>query len=443
MSKIRRIIFRPETLIYIYFFAFTLFLAITIKFGVAPDETHHYNFIKYYAGKSIDPLLPQQNSDFSLGSVNTEVSYLYHYLMSFIYRLADAIGVGTVIAIKFVNIIFGLGTLIGLNYIAKALKLNKKVRLATIFLIANIPMFMFISASISYDNLVILMSVAAVCLTLNIRTQFTLAKITALTSIVFLGPVVKKAFLPISIVFAGYIIYVAYRHRQAIKKQTLSLHKNNPIKLFLYIGVLLAAMSILSFKYVSNVVNYGSIKPKCNEVLTHEECLNNPIYNRTHSYNERNIQVKPISEDKYLVSWINLMVDRTYGLFGHRDFNNNPAIISLALIATYIFIILFFRKISWKNFKSTVIPILLIFYMLVLLYTNYKSYTKRGDIALAVQGRYAFPVLMPFILFVVSMYNSTLRNKVYQYSAIGIIIMFSIATGPIYILYGINPSWLK
>lgn len=434
---------RPELLVYLYFFIFTLFFAVSIKFGIAPDETHHYNSIQYYANNSLDPALDRQDSDFALGSIVTDVSYLYYYLMSFIYRLAETVNVDTVLALKFVNILLGIGSLVCLNYIAKTLKITKKVRLAAIFLIASIPMFMFISASINYDNLVIFMSVLAVAITLSLREKFTLAKIMGLLAIVFLGPIVKKAFLAVSVVIGAYILYSLFKNRSEATNQIKNLYIKNKAKLCVFGLILLIPVLMFSVKYGSNIINYKSTEPKCDKVLTHQQCLENPIYERTDNYNKQTVTKQPTSEDKYLVAWINLMVSRTYGIFGHKNFEHVSAVAALTVIAAYMLIIFFFRKISFKSFKSTIIPVLFFFYMAALIYTNYKSYVKRGDISLAVQGRYALPVLLPFILFVISLYNSTLRKKTYQYSLIALIIIFSIVSGPLYILKGIDPTWFN
>ncbi len=444
MDKIRKITKRPEIFVYAYFFLFTLFLAGAIKLGVAPDETHHYNFVKYYAGHSIDPFLPQQNSDFQLGAINSEVSYLYHYLMSFVYRLADAVGLDTVVSVRVANILLGLGTLVSLNYIGQALKLTRKVRLALLFLIANIPMFMFISASISYDNLVILLTVLGVAATLSLKARFSWPKLLGVSAIAFLGPIVKMAFLPISVVFGVFVIYCLYKNREAAKKQTVILYKNNLPRFVLYTVILLIPPLMFSAKYISNMASYGALEPKCNRILTHEQCLNNPIYSRTQTYEaSQAVRREPVSLDQYAVSWVKLMAGRTYGLFGHKKFEEIPAIAALILITTYSFIILFFRKISLRSFRSTIIPILFIIYIGTLVYTNHKSYASRGDIALAVQGRYAFPVLFPLILFVAHLYNRTLNKKTYQYGLIGFVIILAIVAGPLYIFQGINPSWLN
>lgn len=443
MSKIKKIFFKPETLIYVYFFVFTVFLAIVIQLGTAPDENYHYSFIKYYGEKSVDPFIGGQTSDFHLGPVSTEVSYLYHYIMSFVYRLFDALGTDGVLGLRIVNIFLGIGSLVGLNYIARMLRINQKIRLAVLLLIASIPMFMFLSASISYDNLIILLSVMGVALSLSIKTKFALGKVLGLVSIIFIGPIVKMAFLPISLVLGAYLLLVLYKNRKLVTHQIQRLYKNNKRLVVVYAIILFSVFLMFSAKYVSNLANYHTFQPKCAKVLTRENCLNYPIYKRSQTYNQEQAKPKTVSGDIYIVSWAKLMASRTYGLFGHKKFKEVRAISILALMAAYVFIILFFRKITQKSFKSTIIPALFIVYAAALLYTNHKSYLKRGDIALAVQGRYLFPVLLPFILFTTSLYNTTLNKKAYKYGLIGFAIVFSILTGPLYIIKGIDPTWLN
>jgi hypothetical protein len=434
---------KPEILVYIYFFVVTVFFALRIKLGVAPDEHHHYDLIRYYANNSLDPFLDKQNSDFALGSINSSVSYLYHYLMSYAFRLSDLINIDTVFGVRFVNILLGIGTLISLNYIGAALKLAKRTRIAILILIANIPMFMFLSASINYDNLVIFMTVLAVAITLGLQKKFTVQKMTALIAIILLGPVVKKAFLAISAALFVYAAYLIYMNRSQIRKQTESLYKKEKIKLALLGIVLLVSLSAPLIKYGTNMVHYGTLEPKCTAVLSDEQCLNYPIYARTKNYNSHPVTINPMSKDKYVVSWLDLMVERTYGLFGHKTFQSSAAVLTLVVMMAYVLIILFFRKVSIKSLKSTIIPALFFFYMAALIYTNHKSYVRRGNIGLAVQGRYAFPVLLPFIIYVVSLYNRTLSKKLFQNVLLALVIIFALITGPLYILKGIDPSWLN
>ena len=74
-------------IILIIFVVQAVYVALSFKFGVPPDERTHLGFIKFYAGNSLDPFINAQNSNFYVGEVTRDPSYMYHYLMRLVYLI--------------------------------------------------------------------------------------------------------------------------------------------------------------------------------------------------------------------------------------------------------------------------------------------------------------------------------------------------------------------
>src|SRR5687768_3417552 len=75
-------------IIYAWFVVQVVFIALSTARGIAPDEGTHLRTIALYAQDGIDPFIQHQPPEaYQLGAVSRSPSYLYHYLMSFPYRL--------------------------------------------------------------------------------------------------------------------------------------------------------------------------------------------------------------------------------------------------------------------------------------------------------------------------------------------------------------------
>lgn len=105
-----------------HFFGITLlifvvetgWLACTSRFPMAFDEAYHFGLIRFFSHHP-DPLVTSQAADtYKYGALIQNSSLLYHYLMSFPYRLIAAVTQNPemqVIALRFINIALLVGTL--------------------------------------------------------------------------------------------------------------------------------------------------------------------------------------------------------------------------------------------------------------------------------------------------------------------------------------------
>lgn len=436
---------KPEILVYIFFFLAASYLALRVRLGVAPDENYHYGFIQYYAKHSVGPFMSHQNSNFDLGELTREPSYLYHYLLSFIYRAGSALNLNTVDVLRFANIFMGLGTLIGLNKLGKTFKLDNLTRFTLLFLIANVPMFLFLSASINYDNLIILLSTVGMLQMIRTFKKPNLTTGFYLLLIMMSGPIIKFSFAPISVVLFVFTGYIAIKNWRKLWGEFLQLYKKHIKILVAALVCLVIFFGLFSERYILNEFDYHQYDPPCNKVLSESQCQQGAIYVRQEGYDQKGSQNIHIRKDIYMVNWLNIMNNRIYGILGHQKFVNSSKVTYAGLALFYILLLLFIRKFTFtKGAADLVIPVTFFIYTLSLIYANMKSYKFTGDILFAVQGRYWFPMLFPFVFYVVSLWNRELiKHKTTKYVLATILIIFAVISGLPNILHGSNPAWFN
>jgi hypothetical protein len=388
-----------------------LLLLSRVRFGVGPDEETHFRIIQYYAQNSLDPFLDKQKTDFYLGSLQREVSYLYHYILSIPYRAIANFGESTsVYIIRLFNLVLGTSSLVVLNLLAISLGLRKIIRVSLIFLFANVPVFIFLSSSVNYDNLVILLSFVLIYVSVLNRKVPSINKSLAIIVLSAMGPLVKFAFLPISLIAILYLLSTYIRNSKIFKRELKSSWHN---KATIVLSVLVILLSILfAERYLFNVIKFRQIIPSCEKILLVEQCKENFVYNRTSIYKAANLPPPIISKEAYLISWNMIMVERTYGILAHISLKKAPEIISFGVLGIYLLILAFIRKYNPKKDTYWVIPATTLFYLVGLIITNYGIYKYSSNIGLAVSGRYWLPVLLPFIVYTASLYNHLSRKTV-------------------------------
>lgn len=437
---------RPEIFILAYFALIALFVAFVINKGVPPDEIYHYDSINYYAKYSADPVVGKQVSYFQLGDVSRETSYLYHYLLSVVPRTTNLFNMDSFYILRTVNILIGVFTLIVLNKLAIVLGLARKFRLTALFAIASMPMFFFLSASINYDNAVILLAALSALFGVNLSKKFQIEYVLGLVLLLIIGPLVKFAFLPISLTIGLFLVIMIYKNNNLVKREFNRIKANKPILLAVTVLMFLTVSYLAGERYGVNIINYGKIRPNCNQILTHEQCLQNNIYKRTKEFNDQKLSAPAqLPIEVYVVQWTRIMISRIYGVLGHKSFDSNRVVVTTMFFAFFGGTIYFIRM-FWRNQRSRKNLFLLsmfIVYTSALILENYSSYRRRGIITLAVQGRYWLPVLFPFILYVISLGKSEEVNSNISNYLLAVICIVAFIFGLPYFISGISYEWLS
>lgn len=431
MEKTKQwIIARHRSIIIGYFFTCSATIALFLRFGVAPDEGIHFGTIKYYAQNSLDPVIGAQHSDYYLGALARDPSYLYHYLLSFPYRLFELLHINTLIGLRIINVLMGCATIYGLFWIADQLRLKKSISGPVVLALASIPMFMFLSAAVNYDNLMLVLAVYCIGLSISLKQRFSLNGLIILVLLLVLGPLVKFAFLPYSAILGLFVISIAFARRSNIYQQ---LKQKTPLTMLLILACVIS-LGLFGERYIRNGIEYRSMTPECTQVLTENQCQQNFIYKRTMIYRNANLEKPDIKFDLYIVNWIRIMTDRTYGLLGLRTFKSKTLVFIFGLLLIYSLILAAIFSLRDAVKKYWFIPVASLAYLLALVGTNIKYYRESQNIGLAVQGRYWLPVLMTYTVYLTWLYRKQLGTKPRAFAAL--CIAWSVLAGPVYIVVG-------
>ncbi len=436
---------RPELLIYIYFVIAASFLAVIIKFGVGPDEIYHHDFIKYYGANSADPFITSQTYAYYLGELTREPAYLYHYLLSFPYRIADFLGINTVVFLRFINIFFGLLSLIVLNRLALTLKLGNYIRFASLLFIANIPMFLFLSSSINYDNLIIFLSVLSLLLLIQLSKSFNALRFLLASLIMVAGPLIKHSFLPISTAIFIFLVIILFKNRRDIYGKSLAIVKKRKITSILLAVLVIISTGLFLERYVQNYLQYSTYAPKCHKIIEIEKCRQSALLADGEKVRKFAPKIESVNPVTYLPKWLTIMNSRIFGVFSHEKFQENKTIMQATFVVLVVTFLLFIRWFKFrKDLFAYVIPVAFVIYTAALIYTNMKSYKISSDINRAVQGRYWLPVLLPFFIYVASLRKFNIYpNKLFFKTVFVITVIGIFAMGMPNILHGIDQSWIR
>ncbi len=408
------------TFIIIFFLFEATWIAISAAYPQAFDENFHFGLIQIYSHHWLPFLNSQPSGGNSYGAVARDPSYLYHYLMSFPYRIISQFThetIGQVIALRFINVGLFAASLLLFHKILIRAGVSRSLTNVSILLFALIPIVPQLAAQINYDNLLIPLVAWTILLTFDLIDQLRKHKpsaktIITLISVCLFASLVKYAFLPIFlavIVFLFIVYYRNYRHNFGkFVNEFISSWKSNKlaIKILLSI-VLIIATGLFIQRDVVNIVKYHSIAPNCSTVLSVNDCkAYSPWYYnyQQHQYLESQEHIGKAhlgSPLFYSGEWIYWMWYRLFFAVNGpvSSFANYPPL-PLPSAAAIVFVV-FGLVLLIKNFKTVFknnIYLILLFsvslvYIAVLFLQGYATYHYTFVLE-NMNGRYLLPVTL-------------------------------------------------
>jgi len=424
-------------LIFAYFLIRLLFFAVSINPYVPPDEIDHLGVSQHYAHSL---LLPGDSAtSYQYGPI-THKPWLYYYIMGK-FLILNVFPMRDILFLRLINIILGLFTILFSLKSIKLLTNNKLAHILFLVFITNTPMFSFLCASINYDNLANLLAVLAIYTLFQFGEDRKLTQLLSFGIIILLGTLTKLAFLPLAVVLALILI------PQLFSRIDLKFRGKQII-----LSTVFALLAILSIQlYGHTFIAFKNINPGCEDILSTEQCMEWRIFARqriigdyragtttkaeaisqamkiNHPAEKRDTlylieitkpnqlqktQPKPkLNRLQYSVKWTQLMSQIFFGIMGHiamhkQPTQNLPYIIiifgSLGLIIKSII------KRQFSNYQLILLGVFLFYSLVLMQYQNYSNYIHSGVLALAVQGRYLFPVIVPlYLLMTTSMLSIT------------------------------------
>jgi|GEM_PF-1056307 len=376
------------------------YFAVTIKFGIPPDEGWHIGIIEYYKHHSLDPFITDQTSGFVLGDITRFSGYLYHYLMSLVARPLGFMGDYAYFVLRLINVVIAAASVYVLGKVGDEIKLPTKLTNFGLFILTNSMMFIFMAGAITYDNIQVF--VASLCFLYLVRLLGKVNYLNTLSLVLWLlvGLMIKKSFFPLAFLigFAALVCVSMYIAKTKPNlKQMLAKEFAQSKKMFIVLGILTLIFSGLFVeRHVVNYAIYRSVDVICDRVHSKKNCTEYPIYKRnTALANEAEKTTTKIRKTVFAKAWLIEMRNSIYRVSAHKVMFLS-SYFTAAVIIFYIGCgLAYIRAFDFvkKESKLIIITSVAVAYGLVLMWVNYNTYNKYGVFGLALQGRYVFPVL--------------------------------------------------
>lgn len=399
---------------------------------MAFDEDFHLGIIRLYA-HHLGPFWSSQPANADMfGAVARDPSYLYHFLMSFPYRLISLFTSDQtiqVLLLRALNIgLFASGVILFRRLLLKSAASKALVHVC-ILLFVLIPIVPFLAAQINYDNLLLPITGVALLLAVRLDTILTKQKrldaktILQLVTVCLLASLVKYAFLPIFVTIMGFVIVRAWQYRRSKPKLLSSLTSSwRALSGWLRLGLivcLVLASGLFVERYGVNLIRYHEPVPDCSKVLTLKQCSAYGAWVRDYDYEIANVQ-GPRSPVTFTREWLYGMWLRTLFAVGgpSTDFETRgpllvPGIGVIALAGVSLVAVLITAPRLLKKYNT---PVLWLFaavgisYISVLWLDEYKAFLHTGH-PVAINGRYLLPVTLPVLLIAAAAVNELIKKK--------------------------------
>lgn len=388
------------------------------------DEVFHFGLIKIYA-RSFNPFLAAQpDGGNAYGAVARDPSYLFHYLMSFPYRLVSLFTqdqMTQMIALRWVGILLGLVSLYLVYRLARRIGLSTFVAQLVALGLAVTPVFYDVAAQINYDNLQLTLVLASILLTINVAERFRtkhvpVQKLLGLVALVLLASIVKYSYLPLGFAIAVYLAVVAVQQfgvRGFLKNFTEVFRYLSLVRQVLLVVLVLVAGGMWFQRDGMNIVKYHTPHPQCHNVLSVAACSEYPVWQRNYTMHQNRAE-RPQTK-RMLVTfsahWVKLMYSEIYGTIYVDQVVKYapvgimpavaPAVIAIGLTAALCAYSLFLKRSKVWLLMIVVAGV----YLATLWGQNMSDFIGLHQF-IGIQGRYLLPVLPMLYLIVAAGYGA-------------------------------------
>ncbi len=413
-----------------WFILETLWAAFSLAYPMAFDENYHLGIIQVYANQWSPIIAHQPAGTSSLGELPYLPSFLYHYLMSFPYRLihlftADQTTI--VIILRLLDIAMFTGGLVIFKRLLQKLGVSKLIINLSTLMMTFAPSVVLLGAEINYDNLLFLATPIFLIFTLNIvnslrkNQTINFKDLAWLIIIGTLASLVKYPFLPIFAAAVVVLLVLWLKNKQRRKTWDSiwqSFTKLSTILKTTLIVLLVVSVGFFTYRYGTNLVVLHDIDPSCDKVLSTNDCSDYGPWIRDYTLKQSNLAngtVIHANSPLFEAAWIWGMIHRLYFSINSTYDNHGPIPIQLILVTLIalfgvIFTAIFWRKIRRRSRALWVMLVIILAYIVSLQYVNYSSYAKLGAF-MAINGRYLIP-LLPIIFATVALGFSEFFNRV-------------------------------
>ncbi|MEW6428401.1 MAG: hypothetical protein AB1568_10240 [Thermodesulfobacteriota bacterium] len=419
----------------LYFLFKLCWFAIRIGPDIFPDEVTWFGISRLFSHSLLPPA--DSPASYQYGLITT-VPTLYFWLMGKLLAL-NVTPLDDLIFLRFCNIVIALATLHFGWHLARTVMDHGAARLLFLAMLTNTLMFTFLSASVSYDNLTNMLAAMAIYYAVRFRLERNPHLLLLCLAGLFLGGLTKLAFLPFAFLVLAGLLALEWRNLSGFGKGFAGLFtQRRPLALAL-LALLLVSGALNVKLYLGNLVRYSALQPQMDRVVGLEAALQYRIFARDYianqfrsgaiSYTEAVRMTALIKHEgdrqgalyllqdalrqktegpeprldrfHYAFVWTELMGDKIFGIMAHKNLFRSDRELALYSLIFLLALACCLRRFTAADLRTTA-PLLLGvaggYTLIVMQLVNYRTYLGPGIIDLALQGRYLFPVLVPFLL---------------------------------------------
>ena len=394
-----------------------LWIAWSGIYSMAYDEFFHLGIIQEYA-KGWTPFIHQPTGPAVLGALERDPSFLYHYLMSFPYRIVTEVWhtfAAQIIALRVLNIGIFVWGLVLYRKLLLRVGLSRKITHIILLFFTLIPTVLMVAVQINYDAMMFLASGAALLLAVNITLalrhdhEIRPVQLIALTAVLMAGSIVKYAFLPLAAaigVFTIVQVLLAFRRNQ-LSWQSIAQECMEAMRRYTTWLVVLACVIVgilFAQRIGGNIIRYHTPAPDCSVVLSLEECKAHAPYGRNQKYKDNDLAaaITTLNKLNYPINWYKKMIQESFFAIGPEQLGYPygaplPTAYTAGkiIVPTMLVIILISLVRLWRNPIWQLFIIVIVSYTSVLFFRNYSEYVELG-VPVAIHGRYVI-YLMPLV----------------------------------------------
>ncbi len=393
-------------------------IAVSAAYPQAFDENFHFGLIKVYSHYWLPFLTHQPPGADAFGAVTRDPSYLYHYLMSFPYRLIALVihhQIAQIIILRFINVGFFTIGLILFRKILDKVGVSKALSNLILMLFIFIPIVPQLAGQINYDNLLIPLTATAILLSFRILDEVrehkaSILNISLLIGVCLLTSLVTYVFLPIFAGIALFLLVAAYRaNRGNIKgffsQLAQSWRSKRLVIRSLIVLSLVVPFGLFAQRDLVNLIEYHSIVPDCSSVLSVKQCMAYSPWKYNYlQHAKMKSASSPMIYDNPLVygfQWLYWVWFRLFFAVNgpNSNFTNYPPLPLPAAAALGVFIlgiaalIKWWRKVFSDNLRLVLLLVVTTIYLVALLGHGYATYRYTAVLE-NMNGRYLLPVLI-------------------------------------------------
>lgn len=441
--------------IFIYFIN-SLWIALSIRFPMLFDELFHFGVIDIYS-KKLSPFLINQPNNYDMyGALFYGNATLYHYFLSYPYRVIASFSNSQELLIIILRILNILMVAVGLFIYSKFLgRLGLKQIFINIgiLLFILIPIVPFVSATISYDNLLFPFTALFIYIGIIILSEKTLDAIRLIQFILIgmLASLIKFTFLPVLVTGALFIsIFLINKYKRTIFNIVLGSFNSKTIAVkAISISMLILVTATFSYRFITPIIKYGSPLPSCDVILNEQRCLSNAVYRYEQvSINDKLSRIKePVHI--FFFNWVSLnlmQLDTSAAVKDNKAQigSSLPVIGALLYFGSFLGVVLILYQ--WKSFRPDNrwrFVALIVFTIIASVFIfNYLSYS-RANLDLNTQVRYlltAVPILLVFAVYAANLTFGS-RKPLKLFVLIFVLVLATQGGGAVKHLINSNEEW--